>query len=115
MQRGEVWIADLAPSRGSEADKRRPVVIVSNDGANEAAARLGRGVITCVPMTSNVARVYPFQVLVPAELSGLRADSKAQPEQIRSLDSVRLTARIGALPADVVQRLDDALRLHLGL
>lgn len=115
MQRGEVWIADLDPGRGSEADKRRPVVIVSNDGANAAAGRLGRGVVTCVPMTSNVTRIYPFQVLVPAEASGLQADSKAQAEQVRSLDATRLTERVGMLSPQLVQRLDDALRLHLGL
>ena len=44
MRRGEVRIADLAPVRGSESDKRRPTVIVSNDGANRTAERLGPAV-----------------------------------------------------------------------
>ncbi len=51
MLRGEIRLADLDPVRGSEANKRRPVVIVSNDRANSVAARLGRGVVTVVPVT----------------------------------------------------------------
>lgn len=78
MLRGEIRLTDLDPARGNEADKRRPTILVSNDHVNATAARLGRGVVTVVPITSNVARVFPFQVRLPAELSGLRVDSKAQ-------------------------------------
>ena len=85
MQRGEIRLVDLEPVRGSEADKRRPAVIVSNDGANLAAARLGRGVVTIVPVTSATDRVYPFQVLLRAADTGLRDDSKAQAEQVRAV------------------------------
>ena len=49
---------DLDPVIGSESDKRRPAVLVSNDGANLTAARLGRGVVTVVPITSSIERVY---------------------------------------------------------
>lgn len=56
-------------------------MIVSNDGASATATRLGRGGVTVVPVTSNVARVYPFQVLLEAQLTGLARDSKAQAEQ----------------------------------
>lgn len=78
MLRGEIRLTDLDPARASEANKRRPAVIVSNDRANASAARLGRGVITIVPVTNNVATVYPFQVLLSAEETGLRVDSKAR-------------------------------------
>lgn len=61
--------------RGSESNKRRPAVIVSNDAANLAAERLGRGVITVVPVTSNIERLHPFQVLLPAADTGLARDS----------------------------------------
>jgi mRNA interferase MazF len=47
-------------------------VLVSNNRANAMAARLGRGVVTVVPVTSNVERVFPFQVVLPAEATGLR-------------------------------------------
>jgi len=115
MQRGEIWLVDLDPSRGTEAAKWRPAVIVSNDGANLTAARLGRGVVTVAPVTSNVARVYPFQVFLPAEECGLAADSKAQAEQVRSVAVERLIQPVGRVPASLIGQLDEALRLHLAL
>ena len=75
MRRGEVRLVDLEPVRGAEADKRRPAVIVSNDGANSTAQRLRRGVVTVVPVTSNVTRVYPFQVLLTASAGRAKVKS----------------------------------------
>jgi len=115
MRRGEIRLVSFDPTRGAEAAKTRPAVIVSNDGANSTAARLGRGVVTVVPCTSNVARVYPFQVLLPAADTGLPKDSKAQAEQVRSVAVERVGRRVAALPAPLVDRLDAALRVHLGL
>lgn len=115
MRRGEIRLVDLDPLRGAEANKRRPAVIVSNDGANTTAERLGRGVITVVPVTSNVSRVYPFQVILAAASTGLDRDSKAQAEQVRSLAVERVGPRLGVLTADLVAALDEALRLHLAL
>ena len=65
MLRGEIRLVDFDPSVGSEANKRRPALIVSNDHANAAAARLGRGVVTVIPLTSSTSRVLPFQVFLP--------------------------------------------------
>ncbi len=115
MRRGEIRLVDLDPVRGAEASKRRPAVIVSNDGANLTAQRLGRGVVTVVPVTSNTANVYPFQVFLDASDTGLDHDSKAQAEQVRSVDVERVGARIGALAHDQLVALDEALRLHLAL
>lgn len=115
MRRGEIRAVDLDPARGAEANKRRPAVIVTNDGANQTAARLGRGVITVVPVTSNVERIYPFQVLLRSADTGLERDSKAQAEQVRSVAVERIGARLGVVPADVMTLLDEALRLHLAL
>ncbi len=115
MLRGEIRLVDLDPARGSEADKHRPAVIVSNDGANATAARLGRGVVTVVPVTSSVDRVYPFQVLLPSGESGLDRDSKAQAEQVRSVSVERVAEPIGSVPAGLMLDVDEALRLHLAL
>jgi mRNA interferase MazF len=115
MQRGEIRLVNLDPVVGSEAARTRPAVIVSNDGANTAAARLGRGVITVVPVTSNLARVYPFQTLLSAAETGLAVDSKAQAEQVRSVAVQRLGEIVGQVPYATMDRLEDALRLHLGL
>ena len=113
MRRGEIRLVDLDPARGSETNKRRPAVIVSNDGANATAERLGRGVITVIPVTSNVTRIFPFQVLLDAASTGLDRDSKGQAEQVRSVAVERIGRRLGALTGDLVAALDEALRLHL--
>ena len=115
MRRGEIVLVDLGPPRGSEAGMRRPAVIVSNDGANATAERLGRGVVTVVPVTSRVERVYPFQVLLPADETGLAMDSKAQAEQIRSVAVERLAGPAGMVPSSFMRSIDDALHLHLAL
>ena len=115
MLRGEIWLVEFDPVRGNEANKRRPAVVVSNDRANAAAARLGRGVVTVVPLTSNVANVYPFQVLLAPTDTGLPVDSKAHAEQVRTVAVERLSRLIGrVMPYGMVQ-VDDALRLHLDL
>ena len=59
MKRGDIFYANLSPAIGSEMDKRRPVVIVSNNANNRAS-----NTITILPLTSNVTRVYPFEVLI---------------------------------------------------
>ncbi len=115
MRRGEIRLVDLDPTRGAEADKRRPGIIVSNDGANSTAERLGRGVVTVVPVTSNIARVYPFQVLLRASETGLQRDSKAQAEQVRSVAVERIGGRVGVVTGELLAALDEALRLHLAL
>ena len=115
MLRGEIRLVNLDPALGNEANKRRPAVIVSNDRANSTAARLDRGVVTVVPVTSNIDRIFPFQALLPASESGLPQDSKAQAEQVRSISVERIGPVLGQVPPEVMAQLDDALRLHLQL
>jgi mRNA interferase MazF len=115
MRRGEIRVVNLDPVIGSEANKQRPAVIVSNDGANTTAARLGRGVLTIVPVTTNTDRIHPFQVLLEAADTGLADDCKAQAEQVRSVDVQRIGKRVGSVPVAVMGDLDEALRIHLAL
>jgi mRNA interferase MazF len=115
MLRGEIRMVEFGQALLGEPAHRRPAVIVSNDGANSMAARLGQGVITVVPMTSNVTRVHPFQVLVAADVTGLDRDSKAQAEQVRSVSVERVREPVGSVPAPLMLELDEALRLHLAL
>jgi mRNA interferase MazF len=111
IRRGEIWFATLDPTAGSEIRKRRPVVIVSNDASNRVA-----GVVAVVPLTSNVERVFPFEVLLRARATGLEKDSKACAQQMRTISKQRLAAaRAGVVPAAAMRTLDSALRLHLAL
>lgn len=115
MLRGDIRLVSFGSGLEGEATKRRPAVVVSNDGANSTAARLGRGAVTVVPMTSNVDRIYPFQVLLSPKSSGLSQASKAQAEQVRTVSVDRIGERLGSVPAPLMLEIDDALRLHLSL
>ncbi len=115
MRRGEIRLINFDAVIGSEAARTRPGVIVSNDGANTTAERLGRGVVTVVPVTSNVNYVYAFQTLLAAQETGLSVDSKALAEQVRAVAVERVGTVVGLVPLHLMGALDDALRLHLDL
>ncbi len=111
MRRGEILYADLSPTVGSEINKRRPVLIVSNDANNRAAST-----VTILPITSSVTRIFPFEVALSQADSGLPKDSKAQAQQIRTISKERIGGPvIGRLPADRMSEIDAAIRLHLAL
>jgi len=86
MKRGEIYFANLDPTVSSEIKKKRPVLIISNNANNKAATT-----ITVIPLTSNVAKVYPFEVLLEKQVSGLTKASKAQCHQIRTISKLRIT------------------------
>ncbi|MCC5622279.1 type II toxin-antitoxin system PemK/MazF family toxin [Nostoc sp. CHAB 5715] len=111
MKRGDIYYANLSPVMGSEMGKRRPVLIVSNDISNIAATT-----VTILPLTSNVSRVYPFEVLLNPEISGLTKPSKVQAQQVRTISKQRITSEVlGSLNEDMMVLIDAALKLHLGL
>ena len=110
----------LDPAEPGEASKTRPCLVVSNDGANEAATMMGRGTITIVPLTTNVTNARgEFQVLVSdgeaLDSMGLTSTSKVQAEQVRAVSVERLVGTLGAAPGWVLQQVDAALRFHLSL
>ncbi|MCA9840162.1 MAG: type II toxin-antitoxin system PemK/MazF family toxin [Trueperaceae bacterium] len=116
MRRGDIYYASFDPTRGSETNKLRPVIIVSNDALNIAVENLQRGVITVIPLTSNVEKVASYQVFLPLEASGLSKDSKAQTEQVRALAFERFLPEIkGTVPASYMAQIDEALKLHFSL
>ena len=106
---------DLAYPVGAEAPFERPAAIVSNNAANESASVARRGVVTVVPITGNVRRVYPFQVRLAARSCGLSRESKAEAEQIRAVAIERLHNRVGRAPQRTMAEIDAAMRLHLVL
>jgi mRNA interferase MazF len=107
VRRGEIWWVNLDPTIGSEIQKRRPCVIVSNDASNRAQSR-----VQVAPMTSaQPARVYPWEAaLVPSGRA-----SKALADQIRTVSKQRLVSLAGAASAQEIAAIDDALRFQLAL
>ncbi len=110
MKRGEIYYANLDPAIGSEIKKSRPVLIISNNANNKASSTL-----TVIPIISNTKKVYPFEVLLEVNDSGLPKQSKAQCHQIRTISKTRIksSAPMGKVIVPVMQRIQAALELHL--
>ena len=114
MKRGDVYWADLAPRSGSEQTGRRPVILVSSDGFNQSPG--WRSVIV-VPVSTSVAQARrgPTVVEIPGGIAGLAKASVAVCHQVTTLDGAKLSNRIGLLPPDLVENLDDGLKAALDL
>ena len=111
MKRGEIVYADLDPIRGSEIGKRRPVLIVSNEANNRASST-----VTILPITSNVSRIYPFEVFLEPNDSSLPKPSKIQAQQIRTLSKERIRdGVVGRINADLMKQVEAAIKLHLSI
>lgn len=110
IKRGEIWLANLDPSIGNEIKKSRPVVVVSNDVNNAH-----NNVVSVLPITSNVTKVFSFEVFLEKGTAGLPKDSKAKADQIRTLDKSRFTKHIGSLPTHYIGAIETAILKHLGI
>ncbi len=105
-KRGDVYWTNLDPTIGSEINKRRPCVVVSNDAGNEVSHR-----VIVAPITSSVRKVFPFEVQV--EVQG--RSCKVLLDQIRSIDKQRLSKKISSFDRETVIFIDKALKIALGL
>ena len=110
MTRGDIYLVDFDPSRGSEIKKKRPALIIS---CNEANKHLRT--VMVIPFSSKTENVYPFEVFVEKNDSGLDVDSKLKIPQMRAVDKERLTKYIGTLPEDKIKETENAIKLHLAM
>lgn len=114
MKRGEVYWADLDPRSGSEQAGRRPVIVVSHDGFNEA--RGWRSIIV-IPMSTSMSQgKRGLTVLeIPDGAAGLQKTSFAVCHQVTTLDRAKLVKRIGVLPSELLRDVEEGLRAALDL
>jgi mRNA interferase MazF len=105
-RRGDVYWVALDPALGSEIQKTRPAVIISNNSCNAFGSR-----VVVLPLTSNVDSLYPGEALVTVK----GRTARALGDQIRSLDKSRLRSKIETLNQDELAAIDDAVRITLGL
>jgi mRNA interferase MazF len=114
MKRGEIYWAELVPRSGSEQTGRRPVILISHDGFNQAPA--WRSIIV-VPITTSALqnRRGPTVVAVPGDAAGLPRTSFAVCHQVTTLDRAKLTKKIGVLPSDSLREVEGALRAAMDL
>lgn len=112
VQRGEVFLAGLDPSQGSEQGGTRPVAVISRDAINRFSS-----VVVVVPFTdaANKRKIYPSQVKIPAGAAGLTLDSIALCEQIRAINKTRLRTRIGKLSRSHMAGIEGAIKITLDL
>jgi mRNA interferase MazF len=110
IKRGEVFLVNFDPTVGAEARKTRPAVVVSNDINNAHSP-----IVSISPITSNVTRVYTFEVEIPAQTGGLDLVSKVMVNQTRAVDKARFIKKLGHLPQIIMKEVDRALRLHYEL
>ena len=106
MTRGSVWWVEFDPSVGSEIQKTRPAVIVSNDNANKFLAR-----VVVIPLTSNVSRMYPGEAVVT--VNGNK--NKAMTDQIMSADKSRLKNKIDELSDTDMLSIETAMKRFFNL
>ena len=110
IRRGDIFLVSFDPTLGAETKKTRPSVIVSNDINNAHSP-----IVSISPITSNVSKVYSFEVEIPSGVGGLRTRSKVMVNQTRAVDKVRLIKRLGHLPGQILTDIDRALKLHYDL
>ena len=111
LRRGEIYLVNFDPTIGAEIQKTRPALIIQNDIGNQHSP------ITIVAAISSkfTAPLYPTEVLMEPKDSGLPITSVVVLNQIRSVDRHRLIKRIGNAGAAVMQRVDRAIEISLGL
>ena len=109
MKRGEIWIVDFNPTCGAEIKKIRPAIIISNDMNNQHAST-----ITVIPVSDKGEKIYPVEVDLLSEKTGLRKESKAKCQQIRTVDKSRFKKLLGVVSKTELQKLQQAASIHLG-
>lgn len=107
-RRGEVYFVNFDPVRGSEQAGTRPALIVSNNIANRHSS-----VVTVVAITSKPAkRSYPQDVYLPA---GLLTEGRILCGQVLTVSKERLQRFMGPVDDEIMDQVDNALRVHLDL
>ena len=110
IKRGELYYADLSPVVGSEQGGIRPVLVVQNDVGNKYSPTV---IAAAVTSQINKAKL-PTHIELSAGDYGLNKDSVVLLEQIRTLDKKRLKDKIGEVPLETMQKINQALMISLG-
>ncbi len=108
-RRGEVWLVNWNPARGSEQAGRRPALVIQNNIGNEKAPT------TIVAAISGTVRTYPMNVRVRPPEGGLERPSIIKTSQMLTISKKRLEKRLGSLSQKRMDEVDGAIKLSLSL
>lgn len=112
LKRGDIYMADLDGSKGSEQGKTRPVLIVQNDIGNKYSPTT---IVTVLTSQLHKCKL-PTHVIVTAHNTGLQYDSVAMLEQLRTVDKkCRLLNKVGHIPEYIMSKIDRALKVSVGV
>jgi mRNA interferase MazF len=111
VKRGDVYFADLSPVVGSEQGGVRPVLVVQNDIGNRFSPTI---IVAAITAQIQKAKL-PTHVEIDAKRYGFERDSVILLEQIRTIDKQRLTDKITQLDEGMMEKVDEALQISLGL
>lgn len=111
VRKGDIFFADLSPVVGSEQGGVRPVLVVQNDIGNRFSPTI---IVAAVTSQTNKAKL-PTHVPISAEGNGLSRDSVVLLEQLRTIDKKRLREHIGTVGTNVIDVVDEALSVSLGI
>lgn len=111
IKRGYMFYADLSPVVGSEQGGVRPVLVVQNNTGNKFSPTV---IVSAITTQINKAKL-PTHVEIDAKKYGLQRDSVILLEQIRTIDKKRLREKIGQLDDKLMEQVDEALLISLGL
>lgn len=109
-RRGEIWLADLDPTRGHEQAGKRPALVISEDLFNQGPAHL----VVILPLTSRL-RSVPTRIRITPPQGGLKVESDILCDAIRSVSKERLIVRWGEVRPSALEQVDDCLRILLRL
>lgn len=108
-KRGEIWLVNFNPGRGSEQKGIRPALIVQNDTGNQYAST------TIVAAITTTLKKYPVTVITDKGKGGLKEPSMVNLAQVLTIDKERLIKKLGQLWADKMQEIDEAIKISLGV
>ncbi|HZF38098.1 MAG TPA: type II toxin-antitoxin system PemK/MazF family toxin [Blastocatellia bacterium] len=111
INRGDIWLADLNPTRGSEQAGSRPVLVFQNDLINRFTTT-----VLAIPLTTNLRRAaLPSCALISQGEGGLSSNSVALCHQLRALDQTRLRRKLGSVSAATLTAVESRVLFTLGI
>jgi mRNA interferase MazF len=112
IRRGQIWLVDWSPGRGSEQLGKRPALVIQTDSANTNPRYPNTIVVTLSTKGLPVATHIPIE---PDANNGLREKSWVKCEQVLTISKQRLNQQWGHLAAAAMNKVESAVKTALGM